>query len=131
MLHFRKIAVLAALAAIAWAPTGANAILVSPKLPTGPLSIVMSCSTGASILNLGSQEFDLTDVTIANTDTSSHSVAISNTFTSGVGYEAAGNSTVMQKFETPIRFVGAVNSPHLFCDSTTTLVTVSLQGIVP
>lgn len=131
MSKLRKIAVLAMVAALALLPTGAKATAL-PVLRAGSLSIVMTCSTEAQqILSLGSKEFDLTDVTIANADSSLHTVAITNGGTVGVAYAANASSTVTQTFETPIRFVAAINNPVLVCDSTTTKVTVSIQGVVP
>jgi hypothetical protein len=134
MLQIRKLVVLATLAtlvALAAAPTGAMAISSAPTAnAAGPFSETMSCSTGITILNLGVRTFNLTDVTIANADTVQHTVGITNTYYSGVQYAVGAGSTVTQKFETPIRFAGAINNPFLFCDSSTSSVQVSVQGTI-
>jgi len=131
MLQIRKIAVLATLVALVAVPAGAKAFISAPTANApGPFSETMSCGEGVPILNLGTKTFNLTDVTIANADTKLHEVGIFNNTYGGVQYAVGAGSTVTQKFETPIRFVGAVNSPYLYCDSYTPAVQVSVQGTI-
>jgi hypothetical protein len=135
MLQIRKIAVLVTLAtlvALAAAPTGAKAFVSVPTANApGPFSETISCGPDdGTILNLGVRTFNLTDVTIANADTSPHTVGIFNNSYGGVQYTVGAGATVTQKFETPIRFAGAVNSPYLWCDSYTSSVQVSVQGTI-
>ncbi len=133
MLKIRKLAVLATLVALVSIPAGAKAIPIS--VPTanapGPFSETISCGPlDGTLLNLGVRTFNLTDVTVANADQSLHEVGIFNNTYGGVQYAVAPGSTITQKFETPIRFVGAINSPYLWCDSSTPYVTVSIQGTI-
>ncbi len=126
MLHVRKIALLAALIALASAPTGAQGAGV-------PTSVTTTCaSTGTNLISLGpSQTFFLTDVTVASAQ-GLVSVGITNTSTFGVQYVAGsnGNFTVTQKFETPIKFTGTSNSPFLSCSVPGPKVFVSIQGLI-
>jgi len=131
----RKIAVLVTLLALAWTPTGAMAFVFGPPaVGPGPMSVTMGCSTGATMIGLsntvGTKTFNLTDVTIANANESTHEVSIFDNDFGGVSYAVPAGSTVTQKFETPIRFISSVNSPYLQCDSSTSSVQVSIQGTV-
>ncbi len=136
MLQIRKLAVVATLVALVAAPAGAKDLKSLPiSIPIanapGPFSETISCGgLDGTLLNLGVRTFNLTDVTVANTDQSLHEVGIFNNTYGGVQYAVGPGSTVTQKFETPIRFVGAINSPFLFCDSSTPYVTVSIQGTI-
>ncbi len=131
MLQIRKLAVLATLVALVAVPAGAKAFISAPSANApGPFSVTMQCFTGITMISLGTKTFNLTDVTIANADEVQHTVAIENNSFGGVQYAVGPGSTITQKFETPIRFIGAINSPYLFCDSTTSGVQVSIQGTV-
>jgi len=136
MLQIRKLAVLATLVALVAAPAAAKDLKSQPiSIPTanapGPFSETIACgSLDGYILYLGVRTFNLTDVTVANADQSLHEVGIYNNTYGGVSYAVGPGSTITQKFETPIRFVGAVNSPYLYCDSSTPYVMVSIQGTI-
>ncbi len=131
MLKIRKLAVLATIVALASASVEAKAFFFAPTANApGPFSVTMQCYQGVTMVSLGTKTFNLTDVTIANADESQHTVAIENNSFGGVQFAVGPGSTITQKFETPIRFIGAINSPYLYCDSTTSGVQVSIQGTV-
>ena len=122
MVHIRKFALLATLAAFASAPTAAMA--------AGPTSLTTDCFTAAQISLSPGQTFLLTDVTIGNKSGGTVSVGITNTFTVGVQYVVGDGTTVTQKFETPIKFVAA-HPPFISCSSASGSVFVSIQGVIP
>lgn len=128
MLKTRAIALIGAMIALAAVPASATIL----SFPPGPTSLIVGCDqSDETIIPLGAtQTFELTDVTIANLTALPVGVSIGVVGPTGVEYVAIPDTSVTQKFETPIQFKGPANSVSLFCSSSSSNVAVSIQGVM-
>jgi len=105
----------------------------STAMANAPIGALTDCSSGNNkdLISLGpGNSYDLSDVTISNGTSSAATVKIWDTFTQGARYVVPANSTLTQKFETPIRFAGPNNSPFLTCGTTNANIGVSIMGTI-